>query len=211
MSSLELTWDSRDLSVWRGGKVESALLKALTKSGNDAARAMKAASGRSVRQRKRLKVARVNNGLPLLFPKASKDIGRLEWVMKIEGNAVPIADYPHSQTRKGVTVGVNNAGRKLIAGAFIATMRSGHRGVFVRAKSGAFGPMTKKQIKRSKSKLGFFRVARLPIEEVFTTRISDVFNDSGMVPAVQARTQSVFAASFGRLLPIELGKLTPQK
>lgn len=52
---------------------------------------------------------------------------------------------------------------------------------------------------------------RLPIEEKFTTRISDVFTDFGMVPAVHARAQAVFTKTFERLLPIEIAKLQAKK
>lgn len=47
----------------------------------------------------------------------------------------------------------------------------------------------------------------LPFRELFTTRISDVFGDNGMVPAVHQRAQNMFSSSFSRLLPLEIGKL----
>jgi len=183
VSAIEFTWDSRDLAMWRGGKVEGALARALLMAGSSAARAMKAESSRMIRERKRFKVAHVNRALPLSFP-SSKEIMRLAWRMDVSGALVPVSAYSHRQTRKGVSVAINRGSRSLVRSAFVATMKSGHRGVFLR-----------------KGK------ARLPIKEAFTTRVSDVFADGGFIPAVQVHAQGVFSAAMARLLPMELGKL----
>lgn len=184
MAAITFQWDSRELDFWKGPGIERAATRALTKAGNDALRAMKIASTRAVRGRKRFKVARVKKALPVVFPRASKAIESLVWRMDVSGVPVPLADFPHTQTRRGVTVAVNNGKRKLIKSAFVATLRSGHTGIFRR---------------RGK--------ARLPIDELFTTRVSDVFDDTGMVPAVQERALDVFQSAFDRLFPLELQKL----
>lgn len=186
MPEITLSWDSRGLDVFRSRAVERALTRALTRAGGEAVRAMKVAASRSVRQRKRFKVKRVNEALPLFFPRGKQEINDLVWRMGVSSKLVPIVEFPHSQTRRGVSVGVNAGKRTLIKGAFIARMKSGHVGVFRRAFKGA---------------------PRLPIKEAFTTRVSDVFEDNGMVPAVYARTQSVFQRAFDRLLKLELTKL----
>ena len=175
-------WDSRDLQVWRKRSVESALARALAKSGGDAVRAMKAESSRQVRAKKKFKVALVNKSLPVTYP-TSKEISRLAWRMDVSGALVPVAAFPHRQTRRGVSVAINVGARKTIKSAFIATMRSGHEGVFMR---------------RGKK--------RLPIKEAFTTRVSDVFMNSGFIPLIQLKAQGVFAKAFERLLPVELGR-----
>ena len=63
----------------------------------------------------------------------------------------------------------------LIRGAFVATMPSGHTGIFFRQGKG-----------------------RLPIEEAFTSRVSDAFLDSA--PAIMDRGRRVFLETMGRLL-----------
>ncbi len=195
MPVLEFTWSSRDLAMWRGGKVEKALAQALSKAGGGAARAMKAESSRQIRERKRFRAWHVNRALPLTFP-TSKEITRLAWRMDVSGAPVPVAAFSHRQTRRGVSVAINKGSRSLIRSAFIATMASGHKGVFT-----AFGP---KRIIGRGTYAGAFR---RPIREAFTTRVSDVFNDSGFIPRVQRRAQGVFARDFERLLPMELRKL----
>lgn len=182
--TLTLSWDSRDLEVLRGGRIEGALLRALRKAGGDAARALQVGTGKLVRQRKALKVARVKRGLPLHFPRNKAGISDLEWRMDVSGELVPLAEYPHRQTKRGVMVSVNVGARKLVKSAFVARMRSGHVGVFRRRGE-----------------------KRLPIDEGFSTRLSDVVQDSGFIPFVQAGAQARFESAFKRLLPLELGKL----
>ena len=182
-STIAFEWDSRDLQVWRRRSIESALAKALSKSGSDAVRALKAESSRRVRAQKRFKVAFVNKSLPVTYP-TSKEISRLAWRMDVSGALVPVAAFPHRQTKRGVSVAINVGARKTIRSAFIATMRSGHEGVFVR---------------RGKT--------HLPIKEAFTTRVSDVFMNSGFIPLVELKAQGVFSQAFERLLNVELSKV----
>jgi hypothetical protein len=190
MAAIEFTWDSRDLEVWRGGKVELALARALSKAGSSAARAMRAESSRKLRERKRMRVGFVNKSLPLVFP-TSKEIAQLAWRMNVSGALIPVSAFPHRQTRKGVVVSINQGSSKLIRSAFLVRLKNGHEGVFMR--NGRFGRNKNPKLER--------------ISEAFTTRVVDVFKDGGFIPAVQARTQGVFASAFARLLPLELGRL----
>ncbi len=177
---IALTWDSSALK--RFDRVPSALATALRRAGTDAVRAMKSEASRQVRSKKRFKVSVVNKGLPLTYP-TSRNIDSLVWTMRVSGAPQPAIQFAARQTKAGVSFGVNTGKRSFIKSAFIATMRSGHVGVFYRQGT-----------------------KRLPIDEAFTTRISDVFSDSGVIPAIQARTQSVFAQAFFRSLPGELRK-----
>jgi hypothetical protein len=180
---IELVWDSRDLKFWRGGRLEAALVSALSKSGSDAIRASRTETKRKVRQRKRMKAGRIAKGTPLIFPGNKKTIHKLVWRMKVSGEAVPLADYPLRQTNQGVMVEINVGQRSLIKGAFRTVLKSGHKGVFRRVGS-----------------------SRLPIKELFTTRLSDVASDQGFMPEVAERAQRVFGSAFGRLLAMELAK-----
>lgn len=55
----------------------------------------------------------------------------LEAVLICEGRPIPLLAYSAKRGPKGVSVTVKN-GRKTVYGSFIATMASGHSGVFVR-------------------------------------------------------------------------------
>jgi hypothetical protein len=151
MTTLKLEWDQRDLKFFREKGLEKALERALKKAGSNAIRDMQAASTREVRRRKRFKIARVKKSLALTYPKGTK-INSLVWRMDVRGTVVPVASMQYRQTKKGVSVAINQGRRKLIKGAFEARMKSGHVGIFTRAFRGA---------------------PRLPIREAFTTKISD--------------------------------------
>lgn len=57
---------------------------------------------------------------------------RLEAILTVTGKRIPILDFAARQTREGVTYRKGGASRGLIPSGFIATMKSGHRGVFKR-------------------------------------------------------------------------------
>lgn len=204
MPALVLEWDSSGVVGFTEGKVGRAALRAASKAGGDAIRSMKTESARTVRQRKRVKAGKVKAGLVLDFPhgKSAED---LVWRIDVSGATTPVIDFPAHQVRAGVMAGINTGKSKLIPGAFIATMRSGHRGVFERAKGGAVSAL--RPTKKGKGGGRVHRVARLPIHELFTTRIADVFNNPGMVPAILEVGRLKFESSFARLLPLELDKI----
>jgi len=198
MVALTLGWDRSQLGALRERGLERALTRALGKAGGDAIRAISAASTRAVRFRKRVKARRVREAFSLRFPRGAKHIDDLAWALDVKKVPIPLADYPRSQTKRGVTVGVNKGKRTLIKSAFIATMKSGHVGVFVRERDAA--------IASGRDGKGRLRKGRLPIRELFSSTVFDVFGDGGMIPSVLQRGQIVFGNSFARLLPLEIAK-----
>lgn len=183
MPTLSFKWDSKDLEAWRGDKVLRAMQNAAKKAGGDALRTLRTASSRAVRERKRMKLSDVSKGFKLYYPKTAA-LSEMEWRLDITAKPTPIAQYPHRQTRKGVSVSINKGTRKLIQGAFVATMKSGHTGVFVRRGS-----------------------ARLPIKELFTTKLTDVFENEDVVPELYSKARSVFVESFSRLTKLEFDRI----
>lgn len=191
MNDLDFIWSSKDLAIFEDRKIEKAVTSALKKSGSGALRTLRTASSKEVREKKRLKLKRVNDSLPLIFP-TSNDIDRLEWKMKVSGKAMPMGNYPSRQTKKGVVVTINTGKRVLIRSAFVLTIKGlrkdgsdySHTGVFVR---------------KTKD--------RYPIDHALSTRVSDVFKNTGMIQGVLFAAQTKFGREFERLLPIELGKL----
>jgi hypothetical protein len=148
-------------------------------------------SARTIRFRKRLKLKTVNDALTLTFPRSTA-IESLEWRMDVDGSSVPMIEFPHSQVRGGVSVGINNGRRVLVQHAFVATMKSGHEGIFVRHG-----------LPRHRNKAGF----DLPIKELYTTRVADVFDDSGMIDAVTGQAMRKFDETFDRVFPGEVDKI----
>lgn len=182
--AIALQWDRKQLQALRAQNLERAITKTMRWAGRDAIRAVKASGSKGVRAKKRMKAGRVNASLVLTFPKGAKHIDDMAWRMDVSGKPIPLVDFPNRQTKKGVSVAVNRGRRVLVVSAFRATMKSGHTGIFRRQGE-----------------------KRLPIDELFSTRVSDVFLDGGFVPALLARGQLVFNATFNRVLPLELEKL----
>ena len=69
-------------------------------------------------------------------------------VIRIRGRRIPIRHFGARQTSKGVTYAERRGKRELLPGAFMATMDSGHRGVFFRRPGRNMGgPSTKRRPK----------------------------------------------------------------
>ena len=184
-AELEFEWDSRELQVFRGGKVEEALGRALRLAGNQALREMQDASAQHVTSRKLIDEGRVRDGMPLVFPGRKDAIASLEWTEKVSGEVMPLSRFPFIATAQGVHVRVNmTSGFKVLTSAFVRRLSTGHLGVFQR-----------------KGK------ARLPIKELWTTRISDAMSDAGAAEKAQAKAMEKFGPAFERSLARELEKL----
>jgi hypothetical protein len=190
--TITLEWNSAQLEQLRDRRIERALRNALSKAGGDALRFLRTGSSKVIRGRKKIRAARVRKGLPLVFPKARTEISSLEWRMNVSGEPIPLAEFPYRVVRKkegrrhggGVRVQVNVGKWTMVRSVFVARMKSGHVGIFRRRGAD-----------------------RLPIDEAFTSRLSDVVQDHGFVPFVWSGAQARFAASFDRLFPLELAKV----
>ena len=88
---------------------------------------------------------------------------QLKAAVVAQGRPIPLIEFSARQTSKGVSVAVLN-GRKVIPGAFIAVMPSGHRGVFVRQDGGRH----KKVMTGGKASWH-----QLPIRELFGPSVPD--------------------------------------
>jgi len=181
MTTITVTIRREDVARWtEGGRFGAAVRDSLRKAGGDAIRAVRADSKRGVRRRKRVKTKYLQNrALPIQFPRRHAPISELTWVMQVSGAPVPLARYPARQTKKGVRVEVNRGKRLLLKGAFLMTMKSGHRGVWMRE-----GP------------------ERLPIDHALSSRVSDVAQDDGFAASVLKRGSVVLNQSFVRLLKL---------
>lgn len=191
--------DTGGLDVFRHLKLMRAMTAAASKAGSETIRKLRTAANREVRATKKIKAGEVRKALPIFFPKAKKDMDSLIWRLDVSGRLFPVIDYPGvRQVKKkggGVSVQINVRGqRKVIPSAFVAVMKSGHRGVF-----------------RKKDKAGPWRRGpqgqALPIEELFTSRVVDVFSDPGVIPRLQRDAGEGFASAFVRIFPLELDKV----
>jgi hypothetical protein len=179
---INVKWDRSGIAPLETGPLKGALKRALRKAGATALRDMRSEASKRIRARKRIKVRYITRALTLQRPSGG-DIAGMEWAVHVSGDPVPLTAYPNRQTKKGVSVEVNRGKRTLVKGSFVASMKSGHEGVFRR---------------RGK--------ARLPIQELRGSRPVDALLHEGEADAVAARGGASFSDTFERVLPLEIGK-----
>lgn len=118
----------------------------------------------------------------------------LEASLRSKGKGMPLIKFKAAQTRKGVRATIKRGSRQSLPGAFIATMKSGHRGVFARAqyKSG--------RLVSRRKRINPSRMNDLPITELKTVAVpSALAND-----IVTAKLRDVIAKRFPANLEREL-------
>lgn len=179
---INVKWDRSQIAALETGPLKRALVRALRKAGATALRDMRSEASKRIRQRKRIKPRYITRALTLRRAKGS-DIAGMEWAVDVSGEPVPLVGYPHRQTKRGVSVEVNRGKRTLVKSSFVATMKSGHKGVFRRRGS-----------------------ARLPIQERRGSRALDALRHKGEAEGVAARGGKSFGETFTRVLPLEIGK-----
>jgi hypothetical protein len=100
-------------------------------------------------------------------------------LISVSGRPIPIIQFDARQTKLGVTVKVKGT-RKLLRGAFIATMPSGHQGVFYRR--GFAGS----------------RAPRLPIDQVFSISLPVAFSNKKVMDAVVKAAKERFPGALAQ-------------
>jgi hypothetical protein len=193
--SISAQWDKSGIAGLETGKLKGAVRRALRKAGATALRDMRSEASKRIKARKRIASKYISRALSLRAAKGG-DIAGMSWALNVSGQPVPLIAYPHSavagrtgkrgmgpRSQGGVAVEVNTGKRTIVRGAFLATMRSGHEGIFRRRGS-----------------------ARLPIHELLGSRPVDALLHQGEADAVAARGGQSFGATFTRVLPMELGK-----
>lgn len=156
--------------------MSAALVQAMRRAGATALRDMRSEARKRIRDRKRIRASRIARVLRLQRPGRIVPGVTSEWRLNVLGGTTRVSDYPYRQTRRGVTVAINKSKRSLLRSAFVATMATGHRGVFVRTGT-----------------------ARLPIREPLASRPVDALLHPGEAQGVAERGARAFLATFGRL------------
>lgn len=130
----------------------------------------------------------------------------------IEGASLPVYDFhPQQDMYRGVSVQIKKRGaRKFIAGAFIATMKSGHKGVFWRewhdAKARAGFGYRIKRLPWAKEK-DRMKKYRLKIHELFTTALPEALGDKKPMDEILTDASENLHKNLDRELNYELSKL----
>ncbi len=171
-------------------------LKSISSSGHKraTARAMNKAAGKAQTQVKRaiaikrnLKIGTVGEGLSL--NRAIPD--NLHTAIISRGAMIPLYSVVGTKTQKalGVAVAAEKGKRRVRPESFIATMPSGHTGIFKREKEG-----------------GSIRVGRLGIQEMVLPSIAHTLQDPTIINIGISTFQAAFSADFQKQLSNEIRK-----
>jgi hypothetical protein len=179
--SLTMKVDVQGLEPWRQ-RTMAAVVRATKAAGSSALRAMRAEGSRRIREKKGIQASKIDAALQLSFPSS-----KLEWTLIAKAKPMRLFAFGARQVGRGVSVEVTKGKRTIVKHAFIATMQSGHTGVFMRQGN--------KQIMRKGRYKG---KARQPIKELFSASVAPALAQSA--PEVLERGASVFRDTFNRMI-----------
>lgn len=175
---------------------ESVVMRAINKT----LTGVKTDASTEVRNILNAKKKDVDEGMKITKATRSNNVG----VFSSTGKLLPLMTFGARQTKAGVSVQVRKDGsRKVIPGAFIATMKSGHQGVFWRkwheGKSGG----KKRKVNYASLPLSY----RHPIVERYGPRIQDYLAGSPIMDNVLRKAGERLHDNLEHELSFELSKL----
>jgi len=126
--------------------------------------------------------------------------------LESRGHGVPLIHYSARQTKKGVTFSIHKGGKRdLLTHAFIAAMRSGHRGVFTR--QGLKKHATGKKPTPGVAYAALPRRYRLPIREEFGPAVPTIMGMDRVYKKIQGKAGKRLKKNFDHELKYLLSKL----
>jgi hypothetical protein len=184
MINISVKFDARAVAVKLFELRDQVIKQATATALNKVAKQVKTAAAKEIRAAgyKNFPAAIIKEGITI--DRASA--GRLKVVIRCTGRPIPLILFSAKEVPGGISVNVKN-GRKVIRGAFIATMQSGHKGVFVREGKGH-------------KKIAPGQWHGLPIKELFGPGIPSQFGNE----IVQAALVSLVTAKFPTILEHEI-------
>jgi hypothetical protein len=138
-----------------------------------------------------VRVKVIKSRMELIPPQVNK----LEATLHVWGTPVPAIEYRAAQTPKGVAFTTGTGSIRFLKGAFIARMKTGHRGVYSRSRP-------------SRSRKGKPRSSpALPIFQRYGPPLSIVALQSGILEASRTVGEATFHKTLAHELQRRLGAL----
>ena len=94
---------------------------------------VRTASSKEIRQVYNISAKDVRTALSITKASRSNQYG----FVIAKGKPIPLKSFKPRQTSQGVSISIKKGNRNLIRSAFLATMKSGHQGVFARGQYGS--------------------------------------------------------------------------
>lgn len=183
--TITVDYDTQTLNAFLRSLNDKVLQKSMALSLNRTIDTLRKEVNLNVRKNLKIQYSGLNKSLIISHRARSNELIQSQYSeLTIDGKAQPIINFGARQVASGVSVNVKGS-RKIIKHAFISTMKSGHRGVFLRArwvKAAGYMPI--------KTKSG-----REKLFEAFTTRVTEVFEDKREM--YQEKAQQKFTKEFG--------------
>jgi hypothetical protein len=175
--------DVRGLVPWERNNA-AAINRAAQMAGSNALRAMRAEASRRIRETKGIQARQIDSAITMVFA-TTKPV----WALIAKAKPLPLFAFGARQVKSGVSVEVTKGKRAIVRHAFLATMQSGHKGVFLRRGT-----------KQRMAKGRYVGKLKQPIFELFTASVSNALRDAA--PQVLERGESVFRATFMRMMKV---------
>lgn len=176
---ISLKFDDGELRALNMRRLEKGFAKAAKRASATSARDMRAATVKQVRKKLAIKVKPLKKAIHVRKNRA-RVLDDMEWGVDIAGDAMRVSNFRHRQNKKGVKATIRKGKSVLFKSAFVARMKSGRTGVFVRRGA-----------------------ARLPLWEPLATRPVDVLRDEAGKAAIATKGRRSFTRTLERLLDAE--------
>ena len=140
------------------------------------------------------------------FKLEKANYARLTASVKSIGWPLPLINYAARKVAKGVSFKINkrDASRTTLRGAFIATMRSGHKGVFWRKFRDTH---TARQIKPRMKYSSLPPIYRLPIRQRYGPAVPAIMEDERVMTPILAQASERLTTALNHELDFELSRL----
>lgn len=152
--------------------------KAIARAINHTIAKSKTAVSKEIRKVYKVKASDIKRDIAII--KAT--VMRQQGIVNAKGKGLPLKAFGARQTRKGVSVNITGK-RKVVQSSFLATMPSGHEGVFARGKysRGDFQFRKKRLAKKGPD---------LPIAQLFTAAVPTMMMNNTVISIVSRQMQA---------------------
>lgn len=156
---MEIKLDIKGLDEMREALSPAKLQRAIIRALDKTAKQGKTAAQKAIRDEYNIKLRDLSSKIKTDFHPSS-----LKAVITATDRSIPLIQFSPRQTKKGISLRIKKGSSKTIKRTFIASMKSGHRGVFTR--------IGKK---------------RLPIKQLYTIGAAEMFGSKKVIEAIKER------------------------
>lgn len=183
------------------GLPDSTIHKAIARALNRTASSAKSQASKEIRQVYKIGTKWIKDRIKITNAKS----GTLEARVWAEGSPIPALAFAKWSKRNGVTLNVKGQ-RKKLPGAFMATMKSGHQGIFIRSQSSR--TYMAGQLQTRRQRVQAWPKSDTPIGEVMSVGVPTAFSNKAVINALEAKARDYFPTVLAHELKFRSGQTT---